>query len=113
MRRKRQRLAQQVAQRYRGLRAQSQEPAEAERRAFDDVLARGDLEPRDLFCLYEDFLRVSAPEQRRRRGVFYTPIQLVGAQVRLIDDVLRSRLGCEGAFADARVLIVDPAAGSG
>src|SRR5205814_5166425 len=54
-----------------------------------------------------------APEVRKRHGVYFTPAAVVGAQVRLVDELLRRRLGCTSGFADERVLIVDPACGGG
>jgi hypothetical protein len=45
--------------------------------------------------------------------VYFTPTEVVGAQVRLVDSVLRERLFCEQGFADERVLVVDPACGAG
>ncbi len=50
---------------------------------------------------------------RKRHGVYFTPAAVVGAQVRLVDDVLRRRLACPEGFADQRILIVDPACGGG
>lgn len=63
--------------------------------------------------LYEHFLRAYAPARRRAHGVFFTPAQLVHAQVRLAVDVLDHSFGCVHGFADARVTLVDPAAGTG
>ncbi|HEY2202452.1 MAG TPA: hypothetical protein VGH56_11215, partial [Solirubrobacteraceae bacterium] len=50
---------------------------------------------------------------RRQHGVYFTPREIVGAQVRLVDALLRERLACPTGFADERVLIVDPACGAG
>jgi predicted helicase len=38
---------------------------------------------------------------------------VVRSQVRLVEDVLRTRLSCHAGFADPRVTIIDPAVGSG
>ena len=59
------------------------------------------------------FLGSCPPEVRKSHGVYFTPREVVGAQVRLVDDVLRRRLACDQGFGDERVLIVDPACGGG
>jgi hypothetical protein len=63
---------------------------------------------------YETFLTEYDPSLRRNSGAYYTPPQVVSAQVRLIEDVLathhgKSRLG----FADTGVVTLDPAMGTG
>jgi hypothetical protein len=102
-----------LVERFQALRATSLEPAEAERRVFAEYLANADIDPDELSTLYQDFLAACAPASRRERGVFYTPLALVRAQVRLVDGLLKDRLGATDGFADARVVTVDPAAGSG
>jgi len=62
---------------------------------------------------YEHFLAVYDPNLRRDAGAYYTPIEVVRAQVRLIDDLLVSRLGKSLGFADSSVVTLDPAAGTG
>ena len=62
---------------------------------------------------YEDFLAAYDPQLRRDTGVYYTPVQVVRAQVRLIDDLLRRRLGKHQGFAHPEVVTLDPAAGTG
>ena len=62
---------------------------------------------------YEDFLDAYDPELRRDAGAYYTPVQVVHAQVRMVDDLLRHRLGKRRGFADRSVLTLDPAAGTG
>jgi hypothetical protein len=106
------RLARQVAQRCRALCADLDQQ-QAERQAFEEVLGRGELDPRAWPNLYQDYLDAFSPEQRRASGVYYTPTEVVDAQVHLVDDLLRRRLGCPRGFDDPRVLVVDPATGSG
>jgi hypothetical protein len=84
---------------------------DAERQVFDELLTQKGGQP--SADLYERFLAASAPDARRRHGVYFTPPEVVRAQVRLVDDVLRTRLGCAAGLADPRVSIVDPAVGSG
>jgi hypothetical protein len=105
------RLARELAERCRDL-EQSLGPIEAERRVFE-ALCRGGISPEIAADLYQDFLAVISPAKRRSKGVYYTPSRLVRAQVRLVDALLRQRLGCVRGFGDQRVLTVDPAAGSG
>lgn len=62
---------------------------------------------------YEDFLAVYDPKLRKDAGAYYTPVEVVRAQVRLIDDLLVNRLNKPLGFADPGVVTVDPAAGTG
>jgi hypothetical protein len=62
---------------------------------------------------YEDFLAVYDPELRKNVGAYYTPVEVVRAQVRLIDSLLVNRLGKPLGFADPGVVTLDPAAGTG
>jgi hypothetical protein len=62
---------------------------------------------------YEDFLAAYDPKLRKDVGAYYTPIEVVRAQVRLIDDLLVNRLGKPLGFADPAVITLDPAAGTG
>jgi hypothetical protein len=62
---------------------------------------------------YEDFLAAYEPDARRQAGVYYTPLPVVQAQVRLTDYILRSRFRLKLGFGDAKVTTLDPATGSG
>lgn len=62
---------------------------------------------------YEDFLARYDPEARKQAGVYYTPVPVVSAQVRLTEHVLRQRFGFDLGFADRSVTTLDPATGSG
>lgn len=62
---------------------------------------------------YEDFLAAYDPAQRNNRGVYYTPYEVVAAQVRLCNEVLVERFGKLDGFADPDVIALDPAAGTG
>ena len=77
---------------------------------------------------YETFLAAYDPALRELRGVYYTPEPVVAYIVRSVDELLRSRFGCPGGLADdgtttyergdkevasPRVLVLDPACGSG
>ena len=62
---------------------------------------------------YEDFLAAYDPALRKDAGVYYTPVEVVSAQVRLVDDLLANRLGKPLGFADPEVTTLDPAVGTG
>ncbi len=62
---------------------------------------------------YEDFLAVYDPRLRKDAGAYYTPVEVVRAQVRLIDDLLVRRLSKPLGFADPSVVTLDPAVGTG
>ena len=62
---------------------------------------------------YEDFLAAYDPKLRNDRGVFYTPAQVVQAQVRLVTELLNERFGKELGIVDDDVVLLDPAAGTG
>ena len=62
---------------------------------------------------YEDFLGAYDPKLRKDRGVYYTPVEVVRAQVRLAAELLRTRFNKRLAFADDDVVVLDPAVGTG
>jgi len=82
---------------------------------------------------YETFLKEYDPQIREMRGVYYTPEPVVSYIVRSVDHLLKTRFGCPQGLADEstvaytrpgadgeereetshRVLILDPACGTG
>ncbi|MCP9486548.1 MAG: N-6 DNA methylase [Gaiellaceae bacterium MAG52_C11] len=82
---------------------------------------------------YETFLQAYDPELRELRGVYYTPEAVVSYIVRSVDQILKDRFDCAAGLADVetttyravdaegaereatspRVLILDPACGTG
>lgn len=62
---------------------------------------------------YEDFLAAYDPRLRKDAGVYYTPVEVVRAQIRLIDEVLVCKLGQQMGFASKDVVTLDPAVGTG
>ena len=62
---------------------------------------------------YEHFLGAYDKDLRRNRGVYFTPVEVVRAQVRFADELLRERFGTVLGFADDSVEILDPACGTG
>jgi hypothetical protein len=62
---------------------------------------------------YEDFLSVYDPNERRQAGVYYTPLKVVQAMVRIVDHLLVDRFNIRLGFADPKVVTLDPATGTG
>jgi Type ISP C-terminal specificity domain/N-6 DNA Methylase len=62
---------------------------------------------------YEDFLATYDPKLRKDAGAYYTPVEVVHSQVRMIDELLKSRFGKRLGFADRQVVTLDPAVGTG
>lgn len=62
---------------------------------------------------YEDFLEVYDNKLRKQTGSYYTPPEVVGAMVRLVDEVIRSRFDFPAGLADPAVTVADPAVGTG
>lgn len=67
----------------------------------------------DWLYFYEDFLAQYDPDLRKESGSYYTPAELVKFMVRLVDEVLRTRLGQPSGFANEAVTVIDPAVGTG
>jgi hypothetical protein len=63
--------------------------------------------------LYETFLADYDRELRQRSGTYYTPAKVARAMVRLVDEVLRTRLDKKRGFAAQEVVTIDPAMGAG
>ncbi len=83
---------------------------ENEPRLIEELSLRPD-DPWTYF--YEDFLAAYDKKLRKDAGVYYTPVQVVRCQVRLIDHLLKTRLGKPAGFADPSVNTLDPAMGTG
>ncbi len=62
---------------------------------------------------YEDFLAAYDPKLRKDAGAYYTPVEVVHAQVRLIDRLLVDRLHQPMGFSEPSVITLDPAVGTG
>jgi hypothetical protein len=78
-----------------------------------DVLRAADGKKDPWLFFYEDFLAAYDPKLRKDAGAYYTPVEVVRAQVRLIDDLLTNKLGKALGFANPGVITLDPAAGTG
>ncbi|MER9974563.1 type ISP restriction/modification enzyme [Mesorhizobium sp. M0085] len=70
--------------------------------------------PEAWLYFYEDFLEVYDNRLRKRTGSYYTPPEVVGTMVRLVDEALRGPLFERHAgLASADVTLADPAVGTG
>jgi hypothetical protein len=70
--------------------------------------------PRDPWLyFYEDFLAAYDPALRKDAGAYYTPVEVVRAQVRLINGLLTERLQIPFGFAGDGVVTLDPSVGTG
>ena len=89
--------------------------ARADTDAILDGFGRRSRRQDPVVHFYEDFLAAYDPAQKEMRGVFYTPEPVVSYIVRSIDRLLRRDFGIADGLADSgeRVLILDPAAGTG
>ena len=66
-----------------------------------------------IIHFYETFLGKYNPAMKQRRGVYYTPEPVVSYIVRSIDHLLKTRFNRPLGLADERVMILDPACGTG
>src|ERR1044071_4079757 len=70
--------------------------------------------PEAWLYFYEEFLAVYDNELRKQTGSYYTPPEVVGAMVGLVDEALRSsRFGLHAGLASPSVTLADPAVGTG
>jgi hypothetical protein len=75
------------------------------------VLRQRDPDPWLYF--YEDFLAAYDPKMREERGVYYTPVQVVRCQIRLVAELLERQFSKPMIYADDEVVFLDPAGGTG
>ncbi|MCF6191675.1 MAG: N-6 DNA methylase [Candidatus Hydrothermae bacterium] len=61
---------------------------------------------------YETFLAHYDPEERERRGVYYTPAPVVSYIVRSLHRILQEEFGLSEGLASREVTLLDPAAGT-
>jgi hypothetical protein len=77
-----------------------------------NMLTKG--EPDAWLYFYEEFLDVYDKDLRKETGSYYTPPQVVGAMVALVDEALRSkRFSLREGLASPSVTLADPAMGTG
>jgi len=65
-----------------------------------------------IFHFYETFLAEYNPQERERRGVYYTPEPVVSYIVRSLNTILKERFAREDGFATQSVTVLDPAGGT-
>lgn len=65
-----------------------------------------------IFHFYETFLAEYNPQERERRGVYYTPEPVVSYIVRSLHTILKERFGRQDGFATQSVTVLDPAGGT-
>ncbi len=65
-----------------------------------------------VYYFYETFLAEYNPEERERRGVYYTPEPVVSYIVRSLNIVLKEHFDKPDGFAANSVTVLDPAAGT-
>lgn len=78
-----------------------------------EELAKGAKEADIWLYFYEHFLAEYDPKLRKQAGVYYTPAEVVRAQVALVAELLNTRFGKALGFADDGVSVLDPAVGTG
>lgn len=66
-----------------------------------------------IVYFYERFLDIYEKEEKKRRGVYYTPTPAVNFIVKSISQVLRQEFGCKAGFLNEIVSVLDPATGTG
>ena len=80
------------------------------RRMLEHVLDGQGQDP--VLDFYQTFLQCYDPKLRKRRGVYYTPQELVSFVVRSVHRLLVTRFGRRDGLADPEVTLLDPAAGT-
>jgi len=65
-----------------------------------------------VYYFYETFLAEYNPQERERRGVYYTPESVVSYIVRSLNIILKERFKKDMGFASKGVTVLDPAAGT-
>jgi len=73
-------------------------------------ITRWDEDP--VIHFYETFLATYNPEERKRLGVYYTPLPVVSYIVRSIHKLLKEKFGKGEGLATSDVTLLDPAAGT-
>jgi len=66
-----------------------------------------------ILYLYEDFLDSYNPEEKKSRGVFYTPLEIADFIVRNTNKILQEQFNKQLGLGNSDVQILDPAVGTG
>ncbi len=75
------------------------------------AISKGD--PDAWLYFYEDFLSAYDNKLRKLTGSYYTPPEVVGPMIRLVDDALRAYFGRGTRLSSPGVTLADPALGTG
>ncbi len=78
---------------------------------FNRQTSNGKEDP--IIYFYENFLDLYEKEQKKRNGVYYTPMPVVDFMVRAVSHFLKTQYLCEHGFLNDCVSVLDPAAGTG
>jgi hypothetical protein len=81
--------------------------------AIDPIALRKKGEGDPWLFFYEDFLAEYDPKLRNERGVYYTPVEVVQAQVHLVAELLEKKFNAQFSFTNEKVITLDPAIGTG
>jgi len=81
--------------------------------AVDPAMMTGRAANDPWLYFYEEFLAAYDPKLRNDRGVYYTPVQVVQAQVTLVTELLREHFDKGLGIVDDDVVLLDPATGTG
>src|SRR3989344_3201079 len=87
----------------------------------DDLWGKTQRGPDPVIHFYEDFLKESDPDLRKKMGAYYTPLPIVQFIVRSVDYLLEKEFSLMSGLADTsktddgihKVQILDPAVGTG
>lgn len=66
-----------------------------------------------IVYFYEKFLDLYEKEEKKRRGVYYTPTPAVDFIIRAITALLKEEFDCQTGVLNSKVSILDPATGTG
>ncbi|MDQ0195734.1 hypothetical protein J2T20_004127 [Paenibacillus wynnii] len=66
-----------------------------------------------VIYFYEAFLDAYESEQKKRKGVYYTPYPVVDFMVRSVNELLKSKFDVSEGVASGKISILDPATGTG
>ena len=78
---------------------------------FNRYTGNGKEDP--VVYFYEQFLDIYEKEQKKRKGVYYTPAPVVDFMVRSVSELLKEKFDCLDGFASNKIAILDPSVGTG
>jgi len=87
--------------------------AHADMKAILEDFGRSTRQEDPVVHFYETFLAAYNPQERQRRGVYYTPEPVVSYIVHSVGQLLKERFGRPAGLADTNTMLLDPATGTG